>query len=132
MSSTQASELVLTVEDAWLRAGPPNANMMAAYVKLGNESNETMTLVAADSDAFGMTEIHRTIEVNGVFKMKEQQALPIAAGDVLTMEPGGLHIMLMMPKQAIELGQVVEITLRYETENGESHHQTIDFEVKKQ
>lgn len=132
MLSAQASDLVPTVDNAWLRAGPPNANMLAAYVTLSNESEKTITLVGADSDAFGMTEIHRTIEVNGVFKMREQKALPMAAGESLTMEPGGLHIMLMMPKQAIEVGQTVVITLKYETNEGESFNQTIQFPVKKE
>ena len=131
MLTAQAADLVPTVDNAWLRAGPPNANMLAAYVTLNNESNQTITLVGADSDAFGMTEIHRTIEVDGVFKMREQKELPIKSGDRLAMEPGGLHIMLMMPKKAIKVGQTVEISLNYETSEGQSFNQTIDFPVKK-
>jgi len=129
--TAQAGDPLPTVDNAWLRAGPPNANMLAAYATLTNESDQGITLVGADSDAFGMTEIHRTIEVDGVFKMREQKALPMAAGESLTMAPGGLHIMLMMPKQAIEVGQTVEISLKYETDEGESFDQSIEFPVKK-
>ncbi len=129
--TAQAGDQLPTVDNAWLRAGPPNANMLAAYATLTNESDQDLTLVGADSDAFGMTEIHRTIEVDGVFKMREQKALPIASGESLTMAPGGLHIMLMMPQQSIEVGQTVEITLKYETVEGESFNQSIAFPVKK-
>ncbi|KAA3644407.1 MAG: copper chaperone PCu(A)C [Proteobacteria bacterium] len=131
MLTAQATEHLPTVDNAWLRAGPPNAKMLAAYATLTNKSDNNIALVGADSEAFAMTEIHRTIEVDGVFKMREQKALPMKAGESLTMEPGGLHIMLMMPKQDIEVGQSVTISLRYEKENGESLIQTINFDVKK-
>lgn len=121
-----------TAENAWLRAAPPNAKMLAAYVQLQNNSDQTISLIGAQSDLFHMTEIHLTVEVDGVFKMREQKSLAIAAGETLLMEPGGLHIMLMMPQTSLELGQMVDITLVYETEDGDQIEQSLPFEVKKE
>ncbi len=132
LSLSAFAENLPHADNAWLRAAPPNAKMLAAYVQLHNDSEESLKLIGANCDLFHMTEIHRTIEVDGVFKMEEQKSLTIAAGETLTMEPGGLHIMLMMPEEALELGQMVDMTLVYETESGEQLMQELTFEVKKE
>lgn len=128
----RAGETSVAVEDAWMRAAPPNAHMLAAYVTVVNNSDNPIHLVGADSDAFGMTEIHRTVEIDGVFKMQEQPRLTIAVGEQLRMKPGGLHIMLMMPKQAFAIGESVDIVLHFEGADETSWSQNVSFEVKKE
>ena len=130
--SVSASETDVSVEDAWLRAAPPGAHMLAAYATVVNQGDGPIDLVGADSEAFGMTEIHRTVEVDGVFKMKEQKRLWIGAGDSLSMNPGGLHIMLMKPKQSLDVGDTVDITLQFEDSDGETWSQQLSFEVKRE
>jgi hypothetical protein len=132
MLSVQASDSPVSIDDAWLRAAPPNAHMLAAYASVSNNGDAPIHLIGADSDAFGMTEIHRTIEVDGVFKMKEQKRLNIGVGESLNMAPGGLHIMLMMPKQSFNIGEIVDIELQFEDSNGTNWSQSVSFEVKKE
>lgn len=132
MLSVQASDSPVSIDDAWLRAAPPNAHMLAAYASVRNNGDAPIHLIGADSDAFGMTEIHRTIEVDGVFKMKEQKRLNIGVGESLNMAPGGLHIMLMMPKQSFNIGEIVDIELQFEDSNGTNWSQSVSFEVKKE
>ncbi len=114
----------------WLRAAPPNVKMMAAYLVIENNGDADKTLVGAFSPAFGMAEIHRSIEEKGVYRMEEQKQLSIKPGEQLQFKPGGLHIMLMMPKQAIKLGEEVRICLIYQDAEGEKHVQHLDFSVK--
>lgn len=117
-------------EGKWLRAAPPNVKMMAAYLDIENNDDTEKTLVGAFSPAFGMVEIHRSIEENGVYRMEEQKQLTLKSGDKLQFKPGGLHIMLMMPKETIKLGEDVRICLIYQDSAGEKHVQHLDFPVK--
>jgi len=119
-------------QDPWLRAAPPNAKMMAAYVTLNNNSGQNWTLVGANAPDFKMAEIHKTIEVDGMLKMREQKQLPLPDGGSLTLQPGGLHVMLMMPKSPIKIGESVKICLVYQDNQDQQHVQHLMFPVKKQ
>ncbi len=128
---TLASELP-SVEQLWLRAAPPNANMLAAYATLNNQSDSDLKLVGAYAPDFNMAEIHKTIEVDGMFRMREQKELALDAQSSIVMQPGGLHIMLMMPQRSFKVGEEVRICLIYQNQAGEELIQHLDFPVKKQ
>ncbi len=118
--------------DLWLREAPPNAKMLAAYVKVENTTGQDLKLVGAYAPDFGMAEIHQTIEVDGLLKMREQEALALPRAGEIVMQPGGLHIMLMMPKQRFKVGDQARICLIYQDQNGAEHVQHLDFPVKQQ
>lgn len=118
------------VKKPWLRAAPPNVKMMAAYLELENTTESDKKLVGAYSPAFGMTELHKSIEENGQYRMEHQPELNLTVGDSLSFQPGGLHIMLMMPEQALKVGDSVRICLIYQDDAGEKHVQHLDFPVK--
>ena len=119
------------VKQLWMRAAPPNAKMLAAYVSVENNTEQNMTLVGAFAPDFGMAEIHKTVEVDGMLKMREQKQLALPVQSSVVMEPGGLHIMLMMPKKKFTVGDEVRICLVYQNETGDEHIQHLDFPVMK-
>lgn len=120
-----------TTSDLWLRAAPHTARMLAAYVSIDNQTDQALTLVGAYAPDFGMTEIHKTIEVDGMLKMREQESIALPQQSQITMQPGGLHIMLMMPKTSFKEGDEARICLIYQDEAGNEHVQHLDFPVKK-
>lgn len=119
------------VDNLWLRAAPPTAKMLAAYVTIDNQTDNDLTLVGAYAPDFGMAEIHKTIEVDGMLKMREQKTLELPQQTKITMQPGGLHIMLMMPEKSFKEGDEARICLVYKDEFGAVHVQHIDFPVLK-
>jgi copper(I)-binding protein len=127
----QASEFP-EASDLWLREAPPNARMLAAYVTLNNTTGDALTLTGAYAPDFGMAEIHKTVEVDGVLRMREQERLPLPAASTISMKPGGLHIMLMMPKQTFRVGDQARICLIYQNAAGQELIQHLDFPVLKQ
>ena len=118
--------------DPWLRAAPPNAKMLAAYVTLDNQTEENLKLTGAYAPDFKMAEIHKTVEVDGVLSMQEQPTLSLPIGQTITMKPGGLHIMLMMPTRSFKEGEQVRICLVYTDQDGKESVQHLDFPVKRQ
>lgn len=99
------------VTQAWIRAAPPGAMMLAGYFTLANRGGETRQLVGSRSDAFGDVSIHRSFVEDGVSKMRPAGDLDIDSGATLTFEPGGLHLMLMSPRSDVSPGQHIPIWL---------------------
>jgi periplasmic copper chaperone A len=56
------------------------------------------------------------------------EGLAIPAKQTVTLKPGGIHLMLIAPKQAIVEGQKVKITLLFENAGS----QTVEFTAHKQ
>ncbi len=124
------------VRDPWVRALPPTQPATAAYLTLVNSGPEDVTVVAGSADIAGRVEIHRTAEVDGLMRMEQVQALPLAAGEELKLAPGATHLMLLdlerMPAEGdnvflcLELSSAEEVCtgapVRKSAEGGHHHH----------
>jgi copper(I)-binding protein len=112
---------------AWLREGPPNARVLAAFISMQNTGKKTLILKAVHGKDFDHVEMHKTIMQNGMARMIPQPRLVIKAGQTLKMQPGGIHIMLFKPKRAIKAGEQITLTLDF----GKSGKKSISIPVRK-
>ncbi len=131
-----AAESVVTVDEPWVREGPPTARVLAGYMVIRNPGDQPQTIVGAGSPAFHAVEIHRTVTEAGVARMAEQERLQIPAQGQVALEPGSYHLMLMGAQHALRAGDTVEIVLYLEggrqvivnapvrkaTATGQAHH----------
>ena len=101
------------VESAWVRAAPPGAMMLAGYMILRNDGKTPVRFDWAQSDVFGMVELHRTLIVNGVSTMRPAGDQTIPVGGSLRFEPGGLHLMLMQAQHEPKVGDKVRFRLHF-------------------
>jgi copper(I)-binding protein len=101
------------VDSAWVRAAPPGAVMLAGYMTLHNDGKTPMRFTWAQSDAFGMVELHRTQIVNGVSTMRPAGDQVIPPGGSLPFEPGGFHLMLMQAKRELKVGDQVHFRVHF-------------------
>jgi copper(I)-binding protein len=108
------AESAVRVDSAWVRAAPPGAMMQSGYMVLRNDGRTPARFVSAQSDAFGMVELHRSLLVNGVSTMRPAGAQTIPAGGTLQIEPGGLHLMLMQPQRDLKIGDRVHFRLHFD------------------
>ena len=58
--------------------------------------------------------LHGHIVEAGIVKMRPIEAIEVAPGAPLVLEPGGVHIMLMGLKAPLEAGTAFPLTLRFE------------------
>ena len=100
-----------TIESPWVRAAPPGARSLAAYLVLRNDCETAVEVVDVESLDFGMPMIHRTVEEGGVSRMRPAGKLVLAPGESLRFEPGGLHLMLMRPLRPLAEGDVARVRL---------------------
>ena len=108
----------ISVEGAWARAAVQDANagggMSAVYMVVHNRSDEDDTLIGVHSDAANAAEVHRTAMENGVMQMQPAGGVAVPAKGQVTLEPGGLHVMLMGLRQDLREGSAVTVTMQFE------------------
>ena len=112
-SAASAADAV-SVADAWVKAA--DAGMTGGFGLVTNEGDETVTLVAAETDAAGSVELHETAgDGQGGMSMKEiEGGFEIPAGGTLALEPGGHHLMFMGLTAPLLPGEDVTITLTFD------------------
>jgi len=88
--------------------------MAAGFGAFANACAKPSAVVSASSPAFGDVSLHETTQVDGVNRMREVPRLALPAGGKVTLAPGGLHLMLMEPKQALVEGGKVPVTFKLE------------------
>lgn len=102
------------VEQAYIPKLPPTANNVAAYFKVTNEGNKPRVLLGVESIAFAMAHYHHTKVKEGVASMESMHKLIIPAGESIIFEPGGMHVMLMKPKDALATKMEIPLVLLFE------------------
>lgn len=119
----------LRFNNAWVRATPPNAQVAGAFLTIDNPGPTPDRLLSASTDRAARVEIHEMKMDGDVMQMRElSDGLAIPAKQRVTLKPGSIHLMLMVPKQAIAEGQTVNITLQFETAGS----RTVTFTARRQ
>lgn len=107
----------LAVGQAWARATPGGAKVGAGYLDIinGTAAGDVLLSVTAAAVA-GKTEIHEMTHDDGVMKMRElADGLPVAAGQTVSLAPGGLHIMFLDLKEPLTAGQTFDLELTFKS-----------------
>ena len=85
--------------------------MTAGFGVLSNPEPAAIEITSFTSPSFADVSFHRTELVDGVAKMREVPVLSIAVGATVVLEPGGYHLMFMMPTADIQPGQVIVVEM---------------------
>lgn len=105
----------LMISGAFTRATLPNAPVGGGYVTITNTGDEADRLLDAQSSFSPDVQIHEMAVVNDVMQMSQlPDGLEIPAGETVTLEPGGLHLMFMDISQPFVEGETVPVTLSFE------------------
>jgi manganese/iron transport system substrate-binding protein len=88
----------------------------AVYLKLVNTGDVADTLVSAETDVADAVELHETRLEGEVMKMSPLPGgIQLPAGETVTLEPGGLHIMLIGLTQDLAPGDKISLTLNFKS-----------------
>jgi copper(I)-binding protein len=125
--AAQAAGCLPKVEQAWVRPPPVAMPMMAGFARISNDCAAPVAVVSASSLSFADVSLHQTSEVDGVSRMRAVERLSVPAGGKVELKPGGLHLMLYRPYQALVEGQIVIITLSLE----DGRDLPVQFQIRK-
>ena len=99
----------VSVSDAWARATMPGQKVAGVYMII--TSAAPARLVAVETPAARVAEIHEMRHEDGVMKMRRVDGLALSAGKPVELAPGSFHIMLLDIKQPLAAGQEISLTL---------------------
>lgn len=87
--------------------------MGAVYAVIENTGKDTLEIVGLETPVARAAEIHESVEIDGMMRMREIVPFEVRTGETVNLEPGGKHMMLMGLKSKLEPGQrfPVEIQL---------------------
>ena len=119
----------VTVESAWARMSPMSAENGAIYMDLTAATDDALVDVAVSMDVAMMSQVHETtMNADGTMGMQEVDSVPLPAGSRVSLAPGGYHVMLMGLKQPLKLGELVSVTLTFES----GEEVVVDAEVREE
>ncbi len=125
LSPTVAFADGLTVDTPMVPLAPANAVAHAAFMSLTNPTEDAQQIVGVSAEGYMMAHIHMSDIKNDIATMSAVDMIEVAAGQTITLQHGGLHIMLMRPMEAKAEGDIVAITLEF----ADGSTQAIDAEV---
>ena len=118
----------VSVSHAWVRSTAPGQPVGAAYMQLMSD-NDTV-LVSASSPMAKAVEMHEMSMNGDVMKMRQLKQIELKAGQKVSLEPGGSHLMLIDVKHQIKPDEIVPIQLEFKDKSGKS--KSVDLKVKAQ
>ena len=110
-TADQTAAKTIEITRAWSRATPPGAPMGAIYMDFRNHSLEEISIDDISTDVAELSEVHQSIEVNGVMRMREVTPFLLPKNRTVSLQPGGKHVMLMRLKQSLQAGTVFTLTV---------------------
>jgi copper(I)-binding protein len=116
------------VENAWARATAPGQPVGAAFMDLSADAH--MTLLSATSPAAKTVELHTMSMDKGVMVMRELKKIDLPKGKTVSLQPGGLHIMLIDLNAPLEAGKQTQVTLRVKNSKGKTSELSVDVPVR--
>jgi copper(I)-binding protein len=86
----------------------------ATYMRIRNQGKQDDRLIAFHSNVSEFVEIHTTETRNGVSMMAKVSGSDIPGRRTVTLESGGLHIMLIKLKKDLRPEDSLELVLEFE------------------
>jgi copper(I)-binding protein len=108
----------------FIRLPGEGASMTAGYLSIASERDDA--LVAAEVEGVTRTELHVSMEENGVTRMRRADRFEVEAGERLVLEPMGRHLMLIGIEEDFAEGETRRVTLTFESGRTE----TMELEVR--
>lgn len=112
------------IDHAWVRASAPGQPVAGAFMDLTADAD--MTLVAAESPAAKVTELHTMAMDKGMMIMRPVKEIALPKGKTVSLKPGGLHVMLIDLKGRIMEGDKIAIGLTVRGADGKTQNLSVE------
>ncbi|WP_294636714.1 copper chaperone PCu(A)C [uncultured Aquabacterium sp.] len=126
--NAEASAGVVNVQDAWIRATVKGQTATGGFMTL--RSSQPLTLIGFSVPGVPAAELHEMKMEGDVMRMRAIKSLPLPTGQVVTLRPGGHHLMLMGLKTPLSAGSTVQLELKLRAEDGRVLTQTVAVPVQ--
>ncbi|MEO1642038.1 MAG: copper chaperone PCu(A)C [Pseudomonadota bacterium] len=126
--ATSEGGVVLSYTDAFVMEPIGGRDMTMGGVTISVEGGD-VSLISAESDAFGTMELHTMAMVDERMQMRKVDSFEIADGGTLELKRGGNHFMMFDVSEDVVGGETVDITLTFNA-GGEAQTLVIEADVR--
>ena len=112
-SLLQAAEL--EIEGQFSRATAPSMKNGVVFMTIRNKGSETISLIAAQGQVADRIELHtHSVDDQGIMRMRElEEGIPLPSKKTTSLQPGGLHVMMMGLTKQLKRGESFELELQF-------------------
>ena len=103
----------ISVSDGRMNLPAVAGNPASVYFTITNTSDANQMMRSANVEGAGSAAFHETAEWSGQIDMQELLQVDVPAGESVTFEPGGKHVMANDVDAALEAGGEIEVTLSF-------------------
>ncbi len=115
------------IDHAWVRATAPGQNVAGAFMEI--TADRDMELVAGSTPRADHVELHFMRMDGGMMEMRELESIALPEGKTVSLEPGGLHAMLIGLVSQIKIGDKVPMTLTFRDGQGKQENISITLDA---
>lgn len=104
----------VTIENPWVRSSEYSAKaggMTGIFGKFTNHTDKVVTIIGGKTEMSMMVQTH---EVKDGMMTEKKGGIEIKPGETVTLEPGGLHIMIMDIAKPIVAGDKFDFTFLFD------------------
>ncbi|VVP67082.1 hypothetical protein PS918_00512 [Pseudomonas fluorescens] len=116
------------VSDAWVRATVAGQPSTGAFMTL--QADTDSQLLSVQSPVAKTVQIHQMSMKDDVMRMGQVKSLPLPAGQAVSLDPQGYHIMLLDLTAQVAEGSKVPLTLTVENAKGEKETIQVEAEAR--
>jgi copper(I)-binding protein len=102
----------LKVEQPWARASLAGVRNGIVYGRLEDKGAAPVELVGASTPVADLVEFHEHGMNAGVMTMRQLDRIEVKPGQVVMLQPGGMHMMLIDLKRPLKAGESFPLTLK--------------------
>lgn len=104
----------LTATNGRLALPAVSGNPAAVYFDITNDTGSEAVITGVSVQGARSAMLHHTMTMDGKSEMHELSQQPIASGETLKFEPGGMHVMAMEVADELRPGGTTQVTLNFE------------------
>jgi len=102
------------ISTPYIRVVPASAELASGYMDIHNQGAEADQLLEVRSALTERIEIHEMRIENEVMRMRPlPEGLALPAGEVVSLAPGGYHLMIFEPSTPLIKGEKLSLELRF-------------------
>jgi periplasmic copper chaperone A len=117
----------VTVADAWANATLPQQHDGGAFMTI--RASGAARLIGASTPAARSAQLHLATLDGGVMRMRPVAQLALPAGCVVSLAPGGYHLMLLGLARPLVAGEKFPVTLAIEDAAHARHDVVVQVDV---
>ena len=104
----------LVIQHPWARPTVAGQSAGGGYLAIRNTGSVADRLLGGTAAGATSVELHQMRMDGDVMRMREIKALELPAGKLVTLAPGGLHLMLTGLTAPLKIGDKLPVKLRFE------------------